>query len=161
MGKVVKKKKAATEAGEPSGVKQKKIEGHGAKAVPERKPFTRRELFSKPKELQNLFSPIREAEVNAEIVRPRMQTESVEHGRGQGLLRHYTFRKFKEVPKAVLFMNQPRSQRGAFEPTDRLLTPGEQMRLTYTTTVEGADRRAETLRRASSPCWTKRRARLS
>ena len=54
----------------------------------------------------------------------RMQTESVEHGRGQGLLRHYTFRKFKEVPKAVLFMNQPRSQSGAFEPTDRLLTPG-------------------------------------
>ncbi len=130
MGKVVKKKKAATEAGEPSGVKQKKIEGNGAKAVPERKPFTRRELFSKPN------------------VRPRMQTESVEHGRGQGLLRHYIFRKFKEVPKAVLFMNQPRSQRGTFEPTDRLLMPGEQMRLTYTTTVEGADRRAETLRRA-------------
>jgi hypothetical protein len=36
MGKVVKKKKAATEAGEPSGVTQKKIEGNGAKAVPER-----------------------------------------------------------------------------------------------------------------------------
>mgnify|MGYP006107792581 CR=1 FL=1 len=142
MGKVVKKKKKKVAPGDdPTAGKEKKVEGDGAKAKPERKPFTRPELYSKPKDLQTLFNPIREAEVNAEIVRPRMQTESVEHGRGQGLLRHYSFRKFKEVPKAVLFINQPRSQGGgAFEPTSRLLTPGEQLRLIYTTTVEGADR---------------------
>lgn len=149
MGKVVKKKKkeasADSEASTKSSVKKSSgakpaDNGDGEKAA-ERKPFTRPELFSKAKDLQTLFNPIREAEVNAEIVRPRMQTESVEHGRGQGLLRHYSFRKFKEVPKAVLFMNQPRSTGGgAFEPTDRLLAPGDQLRLVYTTTVEGADR---------------------
>jgi hypothetical protein len=98
-------------------------------------------LFSKPKDLQTVFNPIRESEVNAEIVRPRMQTESVEHGRGQGLLCHYSFRKLQEVPKAVVYMNQTRSKGGvAFEPTDRLMDPGEQMRLVFTTTVEGSDR---------------------
>lgn len=104
------------------------------------RPFSRPEVFSRPKDLQVLFAPFREAEVNGEILRPRLQTESVEHGRGQGLLRHFTFRKFAEEPKAVLFMNQPRSRGGgAFEPTDRLLTPGEQVRLTYTTTLADSD----------------------
>lgn len=143
MAKVVKKKKkkVTDSDGVGDGVKKKVAHGNGAQAAPEHKSFTRPEIFSKPKELQRLFNPIREIEVNAQIVRPRMQTESVEHGRGQGLLRHYTFRKFKEVTKAVLFMNQPRSMGGgAFEPTDRLLMPGEQFRLVYTTTVEGADR---------------------
>jgi hypothetical protein len=140
LKKKQKKKGAADGAGD--GVKKKKaVDGNGAQAKPERKPFTRAEIFSKPKDLQTVFNPIREAEVNAEILRPRMQTESVEHGRGQGLLRHYTFRKFKEVPKAVLFMNMPRSKGGgAFEPPTRMLTPGEQFRLTFTTTVEGSDR---------------------
>ena len=126
--KVVKKKAAAGE---------KAAEGaKPAASKPEAKPFSRPELFSKAKELQTLFSPFRDAEVNAEILRPRMQTESVEHGRGQGLLRGFTFRKFQEVPKAVIFMNAPRSKGGgAFEPTDRLLTAGEQVRLTYTTAV--------------------------
>lgn len=141
MGKVVKKKKkkaaVAADASEDNGAK-KKVQ---AKEPEERKPFTRPEIFSKAKEMQVLFNPVKEAEVNAEIVRPRMLTESVEHGRGQGLMRHYTFRKFKDVPKCVVFMNQPRSKGGgAFEPTDRLLTAGEQVRLTYTTTVEGSDR---------------------
>jgi hypothetical protein len=138
MGKVVKKKTAATGA---DGKLKKPATGGDDTAAPERKPFTRPELFSKAKELQIVLNPIREVEVNAEIVRPRMQTESVEHGRGQGLLRHYTFRKFKEVTKAVVFMNLPRSKGGgAFEPTDRMMTPGEQMRLAFTATAEGADR---------------------
>jgi len=136
-----KKKKGAADGAGDGAKKKKAVDGNGAQAKPERKPFTRPEIFNKPKDLQTVFNPIREAEVNAEILRPRMQTESVEHGRGQGLLRHYTFRKFKEVPKAVLFMNQPRSKGGgAFEPPDRLLTLGEQFRLTFTTTVEGSDR---------------------
>lgn len=141
MGKVVKKKKKKIADG--SSAESKKATGDGASAPKKEapKPFTRPEIFTKAKDMQTLLNPIKEAEVNAEIVRPRMQTESVEHGRGQGLMRHYTFRKFKEVPKAVVFMDQPRSKGGgAFEPTDRLLTPGEQMRLVYTTTVEGADR---------------------
>ncbi|MDA0338139.1 MAG: hypothetical protein O2782_23455, partial [bacterium] len=139
MGKVVKKKKKV--APDTDGAKSPDPANGREKVAEERKPFTRPELLSKAKEMQVVFNPIREAEVNAEIVRPRMQTESVEHGRGQGLLRHYTFRKFNEVPKAVVFMNQPRSKGGgAFEPTDRLLAPGDQMRLVFTTTVEGADR---------------------
>ena len=100
MGKVKAEKK--------KGVKKKKAAGEkaadGAKAPAEKqppKPFSRPELFSKAKELQTLFAPFREAEVNAEILRPRMQTESVENGRGQGLLCGFSFRKFKEVPKAV------------------------------------------------------------
>lgn len=140
MDEAVKKKKKKRVAPDADGVKKTAVD-NGAAVPPERKPFTRPELFTKPKDLQTIFNPIREAEVNAEIVRPRMQTESVEHGRGQGLLRHYSFRKFQEVPKAVVFMNQPRSKGGgAFEPTDRLMTPGEQMRLVFTTTVEGSDR---------------------
>jgi hypothetical protein len=136
VGKVkVKKKKV---------VKKKAEAGEAAAKAPAEKPvvkpFSRPELFTKAKELQTLFAPFRDAEVNAEILRPRMQTESVEHGRGQGLLRGFTFRKFKEVPKAVVFLNAPRSKGGgAFEPTDRLLTPGEQVRLTYTTTVGESD----------------------
>ena len=148
MGKTTvkkKKKKASPEAAEGAegakgaeGARKAKSGGNGAKK--EIKPFSRPELFTKAKELQTLLNPIKEAEVNAEIVRPRLMTESVEHGRGSGLMRHYSFRKFKEVPKAVVFMNQPRSKGGgAFEPTDRLLTPGEQLRLTFTTTVEGSD----------------------
>jgi hypothetical protein len=91
----------------------------------EAEPFSRPGLFSKAKELQTLFSPLRDGEVNSEILRPRMQTESVEHGRGQGLLRGFTFRKFQDVPKAVVFMTAPSSKGGgAFEPAGRLLTVG-------------------------------------
>jgi len=126
--KVVKNKAAAgdeaAEGGKPAASKS------------EAEPFSRPGLFSKAKELQTLFSPLRDGEVNSEILRPRMQTESVEHGRGQGLLRGFTFRKFQDVPKAVVFMTAPSSKGGgAFELADRLLTVGEKVRLTYTTVV--------------------------
>ena len=139
MGKVKAEKKKVVKKTKAAGEKA----ADGAKAPAEKqpaKPFSRPELFSKAKELQTLFAPFREAEVNAEILRPRMQTESVENGRGQGLLCGFSFRKFKEVPKAVVFMNAPRSKGGgAFEPTDRFLTAGEQVRLTYTTTVDDSE----------------------
>ena len=144
MGKVSegakkKKKKKSTAPSATNG----NSNGDGApekEAKPERKPFSRPDLFTKAKDLQILFQAFRDGEVSADIVRPRLQTESVEHGRGAGIVRNFSFRKFKEVPKAVIFMNVPRSKGGgAFEPTDRLLNPGEQVRLTYTTIVEGAD----------------------
>ncbi|MEE3338796.1 MAG: hypothetical protein VX255_20610, partial [Candidatus Latescibacterota bacterium] len=54
-------------------VKKKKAAGEKAPAEKQPpKPFSRPELFSKAKELQTLFAPFREAEVNAEILRPRM-----------------------------------------------------------------------------------------
>lgn len=83
MAKVVKKKKkkkVTDSDGVGDGVKKKAAHGNGAQVAPEHKLFTRPEIFSKPKDLQRLFNPIREIEVNAEIVRPRMQTESVEMG---------------------------------------------------------------------------------
>lgn len=68
--------------------------GKGQKKAP--KPFSRPEIFSKPKELQLLFQAFRDGEVGADILRPRLQTESMEHGRGTGILRNFAFRKFKE-----------------------------------------------------------------
>lgn len=138
MGKVTATKKPQGATDSDDG---KASDAKAAEAPKEEiRHFTRPEIFSKPKDLQMLFSPFREAEVNGEVLRPRLQTESVEHGRGQGLLRHFTFRKFGEEPKAVLFMNQPRSRGGgAFEPTDRLLASGEPVRLTYTTTLADSD----------------------
>lgn len=123
----------------------KKAAGDGAKteAAPEKpvaKPYSRPEIFSKPKDLQTLFTPFKQVEVSGEILRPRLQTESVEHGRGHGLLRNFTFRKFKEETKAVVFMNAPSSKGGgSFEPTDRLLTPGEQMRVSFSVIPDGAE----------------------
>ena len=103
------------------------------------KPFSRPQIFSRPKDLQMLFQAFREGEVGAQILRPRLQTESVEHGRGTGVLRNFSFRRFKDEPKAVLYINAPRSKAGgSFEPTDRLLNPGEQIRLTYSAPVEGS-----------------------
>lgn len=148
MGKVKAKDKASKSAGSKKPVKAKKqaaadkgADGGDAGAEKKPAPFSRPELFTKPKELQTLFAPFAQVEVSAEITRPRLQTESVEHGRGHGLLRSFAFRKFREETKAVVFMNAPGSKGGgSFEPTDRLLTPGEQMRLNYTTIVEGSDR---------------------
>ena len=139
-GKEKKKKKKKAKGAEANGA-----EANGAEDVAPKKkkvkPFSRPELFTKPKDLQILFQAFRQGEVGADILRPRMQTESVEHGRGTAVVRNFSFRKFKEEPKAVLAVDQPRSKGGgAFEPTDRLLTQGEQIRLTYTTTVDGADR---------------------
>lgn len=103
--------------------------------------FSRSETFSKPADLSVLLAGFKDQQVSAQIVRPRLQVESVEHGRGNGLVRNFTFRKFKEEPHAVVFMAVPRSTGGGiFEPTDRLLEPGEQVRVSYNMTVEGADK---------------------
>ena len=138
-GTVKKKKKKKKASASANG----ELGANGAEktaAKKERKPFSRPDLFTKAKDLQILFQAFREGEVSSEIIRPRLQTESVEHGRGAGIIRNFGFRKFKEVPKAVLYMNVPRSKGGgAFEPNRRLLNPGEQMRLSYTTTVDGAN----------------------
>jgi len=147
MGKVksagkVKKKKASAKSG-AAGAKKAAKEGATAKAPeakPAAKPYTRPEIFSKPRDLQTLFAPFKEVEISGEILRPRLQTESVEHGRGYGQLRNFAFRKFKEEAKAVVFMNAPSSKGGgSFEPTDRLLTPGEQIRITFSAIPDGAE----------------------
>ena len=107
----------------------------------ERPKFSTVEVFSKPGAMAPLFEQFTDAEVGTEVVRPRLLTESVEHGRGKGIIRNSTFRKFKEVPKAVFFITFPRaSSGGSFEPTDRLMKPGEQMQLSYTADVEGAEK---------------------
>tara|TARA_B100000686_G_C16778972_1_gene970463 strand:+ start:237 stop:1625 length:1389 start_codon:yes stop_codon:yes gene_type:complete len=124
-------------------VKTSEAEG-SSKAVSKEAPerlFSRPELFTKPKDLQNLFQVFRQGEIMAEILRPRLQTESVEHGRGTAIVRNFSFRKFQDKPKAVLIINQPRSKPGgAFEPLDRIMKPGEQMNLTYNALLEGSER---------------------
>jgi hypothetical protein len=90
--------------------------------------------------LSKLFAGFVGNEISGEIIRPRLQVEAVEHGQGVGIVRNFTFRKFKGEPHAVAFMTVPRSVAGgSFEPTDRLLKPGEPIRLTYTMMVDGAD----------------------
>ena len=77
-------------------VKTSEAEG-SSKAVSKEAPerlFSRPELFTKPKDLQNLFQVFRQGEIMAEILRPRLQTESVEHGRGTAIVRNFSFRKF-------------------------------------------------------------------
>lgn len=119
----------------PNAVKAQEGEAPGTAAR-----FARPEVFSKAADLAVLFAGFRTQEISAEVLRPRLQVESVEHGRGQGIVKNFTFRKFKEEPHAVVFMATPRSSGGGiFEPTDRLLTPGEQVRVSYTMIVEGAD----------------------
>ena len=157
MGKVKKAKKpgqgAQTAAGKPrkkpgqsspsnQGGDGDTQQGQAAAAEKEEAPrFTRPAVFSKPQDLAVLFPGFREVEIDAEIVRLRMLTESVEHGRGKGIVRNFTFRKFKEQPRGVLFVSTPRGMAGgSFEPTDRLLAPGEQVQISFTMDVEGADR---------------------
>jgi hypothetical protein len=99
------------------------------------------EVFSKPKDLDWLLASCRKEEVNVEALRPRLQTEAVEHGRGYGIARNYAFRKFKGEVRAVLYVTMPRPKGGgSFEPIDRLMKPGESMRLTYKVKVEGSPR---------------------
>lgn len=102
-------------------------------------PFSVVEVFVKPKQMQSLFMTFRSSDVGCDLVRPRMLTESVEHGRGRGIVRDFVFRKFREQPKAVFFITFPKGVAGgSFEPTDRLLKPGEPLQLSYTAEVEGA-----------------------
>lgn len=137
MGKV--KKKVDGEK-KKAKVKEAKTTNGEAKKE-EKKPFSGVEVYSKPGLMQPLFAGFREGEVAGDIIRPRMLTESVEHGRGRGIIRNFTFRKFKDLPKAVFFMSWPKGVAGgSFEPTDRLLKPGEPISLSYTVEVDGADK---------------------
>ena len=114
--------------------------GNGEAKKAKKKPFSGVEVYTKPGLMQTLFAGFREGEVAGDIIRPRMLTESVEHGRGRGIIRNFTFRKFKDQPKAVFFMTWPKGVAGgSFEPTDRLLKPGEPISLSYTIGVDGAD----------------------
>ena len=147
MGKVkkvtkkVKKKVKAKDAGAGNGKDAKDQAAEKEPAEKEKKPFSTVEVFSKPGAMSPLFEGFRNQEISGEILRPRLMTESVEHGRGRGIIRNFSFRKFKEEPRAVLFMVMPRGVGGgSFEPTDRLLKPGEQIQVTYTMEMEGADR---------------------
>ena len=147
MGKVkkvtkkVKKKVKKKDAGAGNGKDAKGQEAEKKPAEKEKKPFSTVEVFSKPGAMSPLFEGFRSQEISGEILRPRLMTESVEHGRGRGIIRNFSFRKFKEEPRAVLFMVMPRGVGGgSFEPTDRLLKPGEQIQITYTMEMEGADR---------------------
>ena len=149
MAKVKKVKKSASKEGGGQG-KAKAAKNGEAKAKPAngeaeaKKPkpqFSIPEVFSKPSQQSSLFQEFREVEIDAEVLRLRMQTESIEHGRGKAAVRNFVFRKFKEQPKAVLYLTTPRGiNGGSFEPTDRLLKPGEQIQVSYTMNVEGADR---------------------
>jgi hypothetical protein len=124
--KLKKKKAASAESSEETVTEQKT-------------PFSSVEVFIKPGPMQRLFAAFRSAEVAGDLVRPRMLTESVEHGRGRGIIRNFTFRKFKEQPKAVLFITIPKGiAGGSFEPADRLLKPGEPLQLSYVADVDGA-----------------------
>ena len=134
MGKV--KKKVVKEEGKT----QAKAANEEAKKV-KKKPFSGVEVYSKPGLMQPLFAGFREMEVASDIVRPRMLTESVENGRGRGIIRNFTFRKFKDQPKAVFFMSWPTGVAGgSFEPTEHLLKPGEPITLSYSVEVDGADK---------------------
>ena len=75
-----------------------------------KKPFTGVEVYSKPGLMQPLFAGFRQVEVTGDIIRPRMLTESVENGRGRGIIRNFTFRKFKNQPKAVFFVSWPKAK---------------------------------------------------
>ena len=147
MAKVKKVEKSAKKVkvkGKIKKVKKEAANGQVEEAAPEKEEksrFAKSGVFSKPADLSALFQGFKEAEISAEIVRLRMQTESVEHGRGKAIVRNFTFRKFNEQAKAVFFMATPSSSSGgSFEPTDRLLKPGEQLQISYTMEVEGADR---------------------
>ncbi len=137
MGKV--KKKVVKEEKKAQAKEAKAANGEKKKVT--KKPFSGVEVYSKPGLMQQLFAGFREAEVAGDIIRPRMLTESAEHGRGRGIIRNFTFRKFKDQPKAVFFMSWPKGVAGgSFEPTDRLLKPGEPITLSYAVEVDGADK---------------------
>lgn len=144
MGKVKKVKKVVKKVKVKGDKKPLEKDGKAKKVAPEkkeRKPFSTVEVFSKPGLMAPLFEGFKTGEVSANIVRPRMMTESVEHGRGRCIVKNFTFRKFKEQARTVFFATIPSGVGGgSFEPTDRLLKPGEQIQLNYTIEVEGAER---------------------
>ena len=101
----------------------------------ETSPFARRGVFSKPVELKLLIED--QVESRIEIVRPRVLTESVQNGRGNATIRGYVFRKFDERPRLVLFLSSPGSTAGSFEPSDKSLTSGELVQLSFSAGVPG------------------------
>ena len=54
--------------------------------------------------MKEYFSVFNHGNVSCELLRPRLQTESVSNGRGRSVVRNFTFRKFGERPRAVLFI---------------------------------------------------------
>ena len=98
-------------------------------------------VYTKPGLMKPLFTGFKEGEVVGEIIRPRMLTESVDNGIGKAIILDFTFRKFKDQPKAVFFLTWPKGVAGgSFEPTERMLKPGEPINLSYTVEVEGVER---------------------
>lgn len=150
MAKVKKAVGEGQKAGSKTADKAANKEGAAAPATPkaeaapetkERKAFATVEVVNRPAQMASIFEGFRVGEVAAEVQRPRMMIESVEHGRGRGIVRNFVFRKFNEEARAVLFITTPRGLGGgSFEPTDRLLKPGEQFQVSFTLEVEGADR---------------------
>ena len=150
MAKVKKKVRSEGQEAEPKkdkskdkkttvGSSEEKKTATGVDA--EKSRFSSVEVFTKPGLMQPLFSGFREGEVACDLVRPRMLTESVEHGRGRGIIRHFSFRKFKDQPRAVFFITWSKGVAGgSFEPAERLLNAGEQLQLTYTVDIEGASK---------------------
>jgi hypothetical protein len=82
-----KKRKKSQPAADSKGDSKADSTAGPAEEKKERKPFSRPDSFSKAKDLQILFQAFCAGEVSAVILRPRLQTESVEHGRGAGGLR--------------------------------------------------------------------------
>ena len=146
MAKLKKKKKKSKDLPEKTPkikkiIKNNKGERRRPKPVLDKPRFIQTEVFSKPAQQSSLFQGFREVEIDAEILRLRMQSESVENGRGKGIVRNFTFRRFKDQPRGIFFISIPRGvSGGSFEPTERLLEPGEKVQVSYTMMVEGAER---------------------
>ncbi len=113
-----------------------KAEGAAAPRV-----FAHAEAITQTQALVSVFGGFKGGDVTAEIHRPRMMMESVEHGRGRGFVRGFVVRRFAEEPHPVLLVTAPRGlSGGSFEPADRMLRPGEQFQVSFTMLAPGADR---------------------
>ena len=101
----------------------------GKKVVDE---ITSGQVLNTAGKMKEFFSIFKNGEVSCELLRPRLQTESVSNGRGRSIIRDFTFRKFGERPRAILFVSWPTGLGGgSFEPTDRLLSSGEPLQISY------------------------------
>ena len=126
-------------------IKKQKKHLRGKKTGPEpaleKSHFIHTEVFSKPVQLAALFQGFREAEIEVDILRLRMQAQSVENGRGKGVVQNFSFRKFRDQPRGVLFISNPRGvSGGSFEPAEYLLKQGEKVQVSFTMPAEGAAR---------------------
>ena len=106
-----------------------KIDNSRKKVVDE---ITSGRVLNTAGKMKEFFAVFKTGEIPCELLRPRLQTESVSNGRGRSIVRDFTFRKFGERPRAVLFVSWPKGLGGgSFEPTDRLLSSGEPLQLSY------------------------------